>query len=65
MPVFEVLIVEMPTKKGREDGELETLVLGPEAVVARNQQAAAIIASRRMEKDTNLDRMEVIVRPFV
>ena len=64
MPIFEVVVVEMPTKNGREDGELETLVLGPEVVVARNGQAAAIIASRKMDDDVDTGRLEVLVRPF-
>ena len=62
--LYEVAIIEVPTKKGEEEGEQERLVFGPKAVVARNAQAAAIVASREMDDDTDPGRMEVLVRPF-
>ena len=64
MPLFEVAIIETPTKKGEEEGEQERLVFGPKAVVARNAQTAAIVASREMEEEADAGRMEVLVRPF-
>lgn len=66
MPLFEVAILEKPTKKESEEGAGEKLVFGPKAVVARDQQAAAIAAVLAGDgpKGANLERMEVLVRPF-
>lgn len=66
MPLFEVAILERPTKKEIEDGTgAEKLVFGPKAVVAPDVQAAAISAvmdnpAIKVERS----RMEVLVRPF-
>jgi hypothetical protein len=65
MPLFEVAILEKPTKNEAEDGKSERLVFGPKAVVARDSQSAGIAAVLDSEKlDVNRDRMEVLVRPF-
>lgn len=65
MPLFEVAILEQPTKKQREAGTNEKLVFGPQAVVARDEQSAAISAVLDV-KDIEVDRnkMQVLVRPF-
>lgn len=68
MPLFEVAILETPTKKEAEDGKGERLVFGPSAVVASDAQAAAISAVMDA-KDKPFDaidrqRMQVLVRPF-
>ncbi len=65
MPLYEVAILERPTKKEREDGASEKLVFGPKAVVAADPQSAAIAAvlSGEAPKVEN-SRMEVLVRPF-
>ena len=65
MPLFDVVVVEHPTKDDAENGQLERLVLGPTTVVARDSQGAAISAVLS-EKNFDIDksRMEVIVRPF-
>ena len=70
MPLFEVAILEQPTKNEREDGASERLVFGPKAVIAKDEQAAGIAAvlhSRDDDQELHLDlsRMTVIVRPFV
>src|SRR5262245_5840994 len=44
MPLFEVAILQKPTKKEAEDGACEKLVFGPKAVVANDDQSAAIAA---------------------
>ena len=36
MPLFEVAILQQPTKKEAEDGHQEKLLFGPQAVVARD-----------------------------
>ncbi len=66
MPLFEVAILEKPTKKEAEEGASEKLVFGPRAVVARDNQSAAIAAvmDGEVPKDIDRSRMEVLVRPF-
>jgi hypothetical protein len=65
MPLFEVAILEKPTKNEAEDGKSERLVFGPKAVIARDAQSAGIAAVLDADKlDVNRDRMEVLVRPF-
>ena len=66
MPLFEVAILERPTKTESEEGKGERLVFGPKAVVANDPQSAAIVAVLDGEKpEMNRERMEVLVRPFV
>lgn len=66
MPLFEVVVIEKPTKKQEEEGEIEKLVYGPKAVVARNAQAAALLAMSgdELPEETDLNRVDVLVRPF-
>ena len=65
MPLFEVAILEKPTKNEAEDGKSERLVFGPVAVVARDAQSAGIAAVLDAGTvEVNRDRMEVLVRPF-
>ena len=67
MPLFEVAVVLMPTKKGVEEGtEKETLLLGPKAMIAADNQGAALVAGRdeALPKDVDMNRVQVIVRPF-
>lgn len=64
MPLFEVAVITKPTKKEIEDGAVEQLVFGPEAIIARDSQTAAIKALKAQSESLDLDRSEVIVRPF-
>jgi hypothetical protein len=65
MPLFEVAIIESPTKNEAEDGKQERLVFGPKAVIAADAQSAAIAAVMGGEKpDVAMERMQVLVRPF-
>jgi hypothetical protein len=67
MPLFEVAIIQKPTKKEAEDGTgVEKLLFGPAAVVARDGQSAAITAVTGPNAPQGLDmtRAEVLVRPF-
>lgn len=67
MPLFEVAIIAKPTKKEVEEGTgAEKLVFGPQAVIARDQQTAAIAAVTGPGAPTGIDmsRAEVLVRPF-
>jgi len=65
MPLYQVAILERPKSKDAKEGELEKLILGPVAVVAVDEQAAAISAVMDAQ-DVKIDRtrMEVLVRPF-
>lgn len=67
MPLFEVAIIQKPTKKEIDEGGQEKLVFGPKGVIARDQQSAAIAAvmAEDLPKDVDRTRMEVLVRPFV
>lgn len=66
MPLFEVAILERPTKKGAEEGESERLVMKPTPVIAPDQQSAAVAAvmDEVVDLDVDRNRMEVLVRPF-
>ena len=66
MPLFEVAILENPTKKAHEDGAGQKLIFGPKAVIARDNQSAAINAVLDGGIDPAVDRsrLEVLVRPF-
>lgn len=64
MPLFEVVILEKPSKKDAEDGQIEKLVFGPKAVIAKDAQIAGMKALRGEDKVELTDRSEVIVRPF-
>lgn len=66
MPLYEVAVLEHPTKKDADDGALEVLVFGPKPVVARDPQTAAFVVIMD-NKDTipgDPTRLEVLVRPF-
>ena len=69
MPLYEVAILEVPTKKEIEEGTgEEKLVFGPKCVVSKEPQAAAIkCVLENMEGVAKIDksRMAVLVRPFV
>ncbi len=66
MPLFEIAILQKPTKKEAEDGAAERLVYGPKCVVARDSQSAGIAAVLDGDRPTDIEitRCEVIVRPF-
>jgi hypothetical protein len=67
MPLFEVAILQKMTKKELEEGTgREVLLFGPKAVVARDGQSAAIAAvtGKDAPADLDMNRAEVIVRPF-
>jgi len=66
MPLFEVAILQKPTKKEAEDGASEKLVFGPKCVVARDDQSAAIeaVMDGEVPRDIERSRIEVLVRPF-
>lgn len=64
--LFEVAIIQKPTKKeAEENGAMETLVFGPKFEIARDAASAGLKAIRSEEaKDLDLDKCEVMIRPF-
>jgi len=65
MPLYEVAILERPSKKeAEEEGAQEKLVFGPKAVVARDSQGAVVAAVIGSDLKINPDKMQVLVRPF-
>jgi hypothetical protein len=68
MPLFEIAILEVPTKKEAEESNAsERLAFGPTFVVAKDAQSAAIKAvMENAEEAGKVDkaRMQVLVRPF-
>ena len=62
--LFEVAILEVPTKKEAEDGKGETLILPPKAVIANDSQSAGINAVLGEDIKCDRNRMRVLVRPF-
>lgn len=66
MPLFEVAILQRPTKKESEEGAIEKLVFGPKCVVSRDEQSAAIeaVMDGDVPRDMERSRMEVLIRPF-
>lgn len=67
MPLFEVAIIQKPTRKEIEEGTgEEKLLFGPKAVLARDNQTAAIraVTGKDAPIDLEMSRAEVLVRPF-
>lgn len=68
MPLYEIAVIEHPTKKDRdEEGKGDTLLLPIQPVMAGSEQAAASIAvmkSNLSEEQLASPRVEVLVRPF-
>lgn len=64
MPLFEVAILERPTKKEAEEGAEERLVFGPKAIIANDAQSAAIAAVMGESVKVEKARMVVLTRPF-
>ncbi len=64
MPLFEVAILEQPTKKEAEEGAGEKLVFGPTAVVAKDIQSAGIAAVMGGKVNVDMSKAVVLVRPF-
>ena len=66
MPLFEVAILQKPTKKEAEDGGAEKLIFGPKFVISRDENAAGFTAlmGEGVPRDLDMSRSEVLVRPF-
>lgn len=65
MPLFEVAIIEKPTRKEAEEGATEKLVFGPAPVIAKDQQSAVVVALLGKDRPAvDMNKAEVLVRPF-
>lgn len=68
MPLFEVVILEIPTTQEQEAGKEEKLVMDMKSFIAPDEQSAAIDAIEQC-KDQGLtvprEKRQVLVRPFV
>jgi hypothetical protein len=58
MPLFEVAIIEV------DEDEKETLVFGPESILANDKQSAERKAIRKIKEVEDVDALRVLVRPF-
>lgn len=65
MPLYEVVILEKPTEKAAKSGAAEKLIYGPKPVIAKSEQAAVLHVMLNGKPKFDIDRAEVIVRPFV
>lgn len=66
MPLYTVAIIKRATKKEAENGKLETLILAPTTVVARDDKSASLQAllDNKDSIGTDVSDVEVLVRPF-
>jgi hypothetical protein len=66
MPLYEVALVKKPTKKEAEEGTLETLIMAPTAIVAKDDRAAGFqaVLNNKDKISGDLASVEVLVRPF-
>lgn len=66
MKIFEYAVVLHPTDDDRKAGVVSRLLIDVKRVLARDQAAAFILASRDIPEEYlgSLDRVEVAVRPF-
>jgi hypothetical protein len=66
--LYEVAIIEQPTKKEIEEGTgMEKLILAPVTILAKDPQAAAMqvaLANASTVKAADPNRMQVLIRPF-
>ena len=62
--LYQVAVMEKPTKKARDNGKLERLVVEPTFIVANDPQSAAISVFRKNDIEVDENRMEILVRPF-
>lgn len=64
--LYEVALIEKPTKKELEDGKAERLILPPTPVIADNDKSAGVqaVMQNKDKISGDLSRVEVLVRPF-
>jgi CO/xanthine dehydrogenase Mo-binding subunit len=65
MPLFEVAIIHKPTPDDEDKGLGEMLVLPPTPVIAKDRESAILQAGRDLPEKEDINRIEILVRPFV
>lgn len=64
MPLFEVAVISKPSKNDSDAGKSDAVILKPTPIVARDQQAAILKATKLLDESVDLDKCEVLARPF-
>lgn len=67
MPLFEIAITQRANKKELDDGAAaERLLLKPIFILAKDDKTAGLMAMTHTDtpRDLDLNRAEVLVRPF-
>lgn len=63
LQAFEYIVLSHPSK---DEDKTCLITHQPSLVVAKDKETAKLIAARHLSKDvTNMDLVEIIVRPFV
>lgn len=64
--LYEVALIQQPTQKEREEGAMETLIMAPTPVIAKDEQSAGVAAVMQQKDSIKCDisRVQVLVRPF-
>lgn len=67
MNLFEIAILEVPTKKQMEDeGKKARIVVEPTCILAKDEQTALMRLAKdgKIPSDADEDRLNVLIRPF-
>ncbi len=64
--LYEVALIQQPTQKEREEGAIESLIMAPTPVIAKDEQSAGVAAVMQQKDSIKCDigRIQVLVRPF-
>jgi len=64
--LYEVALIQKPTKNEAEDGKQEELILPPTPVIACDDKAAGVkaVLDNKDKITVDLSRVTVLVRPF-
>lgn len=64
--LYEVALLQSPTKKEQEEDTQEVLILGPIPVVAKDEQSAGVAAviQNKDKIECDIARVQVLVRPL-
>lgn len=64
MPLYDVAVMQLPTKAEAETGVQSKLILGPKSISAKDQNTAIYLAGRDLElpDGVNRDLLEIKAR---
>jgi len=62
--LYQVAVLEIPKKVKDEEEHPPVLLYQPECVIAKDDQSAALKVVQKLGTGLDMDRVEVIVRPF-